>query len=99
MYMITGHKVAIKIQKITNENKTAIEEEYKILRDLSEHHNLPDFCGVYKRTDGNKNYIWFVMEVKLNLLLHSAIIILITLFYILYLSLWAEKFYRYAYKF
>ncbi|CAH1389425.1 unnamed protein product [Nezara viridula] len=58
----SGHKVAIKVQKVTNENKSSVEEEYKILRDLSSHPNLPDFYGVYKHSEGNKNYVWFVME-------------------------------------
>ncbi|CAB0018434.1 unnamed protein product [Nesidiocoris tenuis] len=39
-----------------------IEEEYKILRDLSSHPNLPDFYGAYKKSDDDGEKIWFVMQ-------------------------------------
>lgn len=46
-----------------------IVEEYRILRDFSEHPNIPDFYGVYRRRSAKKSEydeIWFVMEVGVN---------------------------------
>ncbi|KAL1124362.1 hypothetical protein AAG570_000991, partial [Ranatra chinensis] len=60
-----GKKVAIKIQTVNKETFPDIEEEYRILRDLSDHPNLPDFYGAYlKRNadDGGDDKIWFVMQ-------------------------------------
>ncbi|XP_014249774.1 neither inactivation nor afterpotential protein C isoform X2 [Cimex lectularius] len=57
-----GKNVAIKIQKITSESFPDIEEEYRILRDLSDHPNLPDFYGAYRRKDGDSDDVWLVMQ-------------------------------------
>ncbi|KAK2587108.1 hypothetical protein KPH14_002873 [Odynerus spinipes] len=58
-------KVAIKIQKLTPETQPLIVEEYRVLRDLAGHPNLPDFYGIYRRRSGKKteyDQMWFVME-------------------------------------
>ncbi|XP_076230734.1 STKc_myosinIII_N_like and MYSc_Myo21 domain-containing protein ninaC isoform X2 [Nomia melanderi] len=58
-------KIAIKVQKLTVESQPLIVEEYKVLRDLASHPNLPDFYGIYRRRSGKKteyDQIWFVME-------------------------------------
>ncbi|XP_046675327.1 neither inactivation nor afterpotential protein C isoform X3 [Homalodisca vitripennis] len=57
-----GKKVAIKVQKITKDNMDDIQEEYRILRDLSSHPNLPDFYGVYLKRTRNGDQLWFVMQ-------------------------------------
>ncbi|KAJ8686537.1 hypothetical protein QAD02_022331 [Eretmocerus hayati] len=60
-----GRKVAIKIQKLTPESQPLIVEEYRVLRDYTNHPNLPEFYGVYRRRSGKKTEfddIWFVME-------------------------------------
>ncbi|XP_076658179.1 STKc_myosinIII_N_like and MYSc_Myo21 domain-containing protein ninaC isoform X5 [Halictus rubicundus] len=58
-------KIAVKVQKLTAESQPFIVEEYKVLRDLASHPNLPDFYGIYRRRSGKKteyDQIWFVME-------------------------------------
>ncbi|XP_076635717.1 STKc_myosinIII_N_like and MYSc_Myo21 domain-containing protein ninaC isoform X3 [Colletes latitarsis] len=58
-------KVAVKVQKLTPESQSLIIEEYKVLRDLATHPNLPEFYGIYRRRSGKKteyDQIWFVME-------------------------------------
>lgn len=55
----SNKRVAIKLQNYTDDTKEYIEDEYRILRDLSNHLNIIDFYGVYKK----KNEIWFVTEV------------------------------------
>lgn len=60
-----GKQVAIKIQRYTPEQETYVQEEYRVLRDLAEHPNLPDFHGVYKKpTAEGADEIWFVLEVS-----------------------------------
>lgn len=41
-----------------------IQEEYRILRDLSDHPNLPDFYGAYLKRGRGGDEIWFVMQVR-----------------------------------
>lgn len=53
-------KVAIKIQKISQDSQRHIEQEYKVLRKLSWHANLLEFYGTYRK--GNE--IWFSLEVS-----------------------------------
>ncbi|XP_076177941.1 STKc_myosinIII_N_like and MYSc_Myo21 domain-containing protein ninaC [Ptiloglossa arizonensis] len=58
-------KVAVKVQKLTPESQVLIIEEYKVLRDVSNHPNLPEFYGIYRKRSGKKteyDQIWFVME-------------------------------------
>lgn len=59
-------KVAIKIQTLNSENENYINEEYKVLRDFSNHFNLPDYYSAYKREQNDISEIWFVMEVTFN---------------------------------
>ncbi|XP_058452551.1 neither inactivation nor afterpotential protein C [Malaya genurostris] len=55
--------VAIKIQRYEGEMKTAIQEEYRVLRDYSKNANLLDFYGVYrKKIPGDVDEIWFILE-------------------------------------
>lgn len=44
-----------------------IDDEYRILRDFSEHPNIVDFYGVYrKRIKDGIDEIWFVLQVSLS---------------------------------
>ncbi|XP_054282333.1 neither inactivation nor afterpotential protein C isoform X3 [Macrosteles quadrilineatus] len=58
----SGMKVAVKIQKITPDRMDDIQEEYRVLRDLSSHPNLPDFYGVYLEKTRDGDQLWFVMQ-------------------------------------
>ncbi|GJQ69847.1 putative myosin [Trypoxylus dichotomus] len=57
-----NRKVAVKIQKLVKENEKYINEEYKILRDFSNHFNLPDYYGAFKKEKNDSTEIWFIME-------------------------------------
>ncbi|GAB0088953.1 Neither inactivation nor afterpotential protein C [Sergentomyia squamirostris] len=58
-----GRNVAIKIQAYDKDLRIHIEEEYRVLRDHSNHPNLPQFYGVYRRkTPGEPDQIWFILE-------------------------------------
>ncbi|CAG5084997.1 Similar to ninaC: Neither inactivation nor afterpotential protein C (Drosophila melanogaster) [Cotesia congregata] len=67
-----GHnKVAIKIQVLTSETQEIIIEEYRVLRDLSNHPNVPHFYGIYRNRCGRSNKadeIWLVMEFEISAL-------------------------------
>lgn len=55
--------VAIKVQRYEKELISYIDEEYRVLRDHSNHPNLPDFYGVYrKKNKDGSNEIWFILE-------------------------------------
>lgn len=57
--------VAIKIQVYNDEQESIIDEEYRILRDYSEHPNLPSFFGVYRKKGVDaSDEIWFIIEVS-----------------------------------
>ncbi|XP_060801531.1 neither inactivation nor afterpotential protein C [Amyelois transitella] len=57
-----GKAVAIKVHTFTDDNEVHIQEEYKILRDFTNHQNLIDFYGVFcEKSEGVKK-IWFVLE-------------------------------------
>lgn len=61
----TNKTVAIKIQSYEGELKSLIDDEYKILRDKSDHRNLLSFYGVYrKKVSGQSEQVWFVLEVS-----------------------------------
>lgn len=60
----SGKKVAIKMQNLNRENIPYIQEEYRILRELSNHPNLPEFYGVYRKVGEIDDEIWFSIEVK-----------------------------------
>lgn len=60
-----GRVVAIKVQNYEADLKDNIEEEYRVLRDFSNHSNLPELIGVYKKPKNDKtDEVWFVIEVK-----------------------------------
>ncbi|KAL7032575.1 hypothetical protein ACKWTF_007349 [Chironomus riparius] len=62
---ITGNQVAIKVLETIAENLEEIEEEFLVLRDLSNKHpNLPFFHGIFLKKSKNKDddQLWFVME-------------------------------------
>ncbi|XP_070187968.1 myosin-IIIb-like isoform X1 [Littorina saxatilis] len=60
----TGEEVAIKVLESIHEMIEEIEEEYQVLRDLSEHPNMPRFYGMYlKRNNSFDDQIWLVMEI------------------------------------
>ncbi|XP_044266503.1 neither inactivation nor afterpotential protein C isoform X2 [Tribolium madens] len=54
-----NNQVAIKTQKNSKKFQTYIEQEYKVLKDLSWHVNLPDFYAIFCQEDK----VWFVLEV------------------------------------
>lgn len=62
----TGRSVAIKILETIADNLEEIEEEYLVLRDLSNHPNLPAFVGVFLKRGAcmEDDQLWFVMEVS-----------------------------------
>lgn len=62
----TGKRVAIKILESITDNLEEIEEEYLVLRDLSQHPNLPTFVGIFLRKGASfeDDQLWFVMEVS-----------------------------------
>lgn len=64
----TGKNVAIKILESITDNLEEIEEEYLVLRDLSQHPNLPTFVGIFLRKGANfdDDQLWFVMEVSIT---------------------------------
>lgn len=67
MYIVfTGRKVAVKVINLTKENETYIREEYRALRDLPQHENLPEFYGIFLKKGRKENEeVWLVMEVRL----------------------------------
>lgn len=63
----TGNKVAIKILENVADNIEEIEEEYLVLRDLSQHPNIPLFYGLFlkrAKPGQEEDQLWFVMEVS-----------------------------------
>lgn len=57
-----GRSVAVKIQRYEKDLITFINEEYRVLRDFSNHPNLPQFYGVYRKKRDDIDEIWFVLE-------------------------------------
>lgn len=69
--LFTGQIAAVKVMESYTELVEEIEEEYKILKDLSNHSNLPDFYGIYlKNVDETEeeeaDQIWLVLELCSN---------------------------------
>ena len=61
----SGEEVAIKVLESIHEMIEEIEEEYQVLRDLSEHPNMPRFYGMFlKQNNSYGDQIWLVMEVR-----------------------------------
>lgn len=57
--------MAIKVLDSAHEMIEEIEEEYQILRDFSEHPNMPRFYGMYlKHASEYDSQVWLVMEVR-----------------------------------
>ena len=64
----TGEFAAAKIMESINEVMEEIEEEYRILKELSDHPNLPKFNGIYakKTSEGSDEQLWLVLELCSN---------------------------------
>ncbi|XP_041374247.1 myosin-IIIb-like [Gigantopelta aegis] len=59
----TGECAAVKVMESIHEVVEEIEEEYLVLRDLSNHPNIPQFHGIYIKQDtSSEDQIWLVME-------------------------------------
>ncbi len=59
-------KVAVKVLQVDEDRLDDAREEYHVLRDLSEHPNLPAFYGAYARRADDGDQVWFVMELCSN---------------------------------
>lgn len=59
-----GKEVSVKILFLKEETQPHIQEEYKILRDFTQHPNLIDFYGVFCDKSEYLKKIWFVLEVS-----------------------------------
>ncbi|XP_065353511.1 neither inactivation nor afterpotential protein C isoform X2 [Cloeon dipterum] len=55
-------QVAVKIQRITDENWEDLEEEYRFYKDHANHPNLPDFFGAYCKRSRDGDQLWLVMQ-------------------------------------
>ncbi|KAK3082812.1 hypothetical protein FSP39_006063 [Pinctada imbricata] len=64
----TGEIAAVKVLDAIHEKIEEIEEEYLILRDCSNHDNMPKFYGLYLKPPktGSQTQIWLVMELCNN---------------------------------
>lgn len=60
----TNKRVAVKILESIPDNVEEIEEEYLVLRDLSDHRNLPKFVGIFLKRGSviEEDQLWFIME-------------------------------------
>lgn len=59
-----NRRVAIKVIENIKENLEEVEEEQRVLAQLSLHENFPEFYGTFLKKSGNleDHQIWFVME-------------------------------------
>lgn len=64
--MQTGQYAAVKVMESINEVIEEIEEEYLILRDLSNHPNLPKFFGIFMKKYNEEDQLWLVLELCSN---------------------------------
>lgn len=62
----TGQYAAVKVMESINEVIEEIEEEYMILRDLSNHPNLPKFHGIFMKKYNEEDQLWLVLELCSN---------------------------------
>ena len=62
----TGHDAAVKVMESINEVIEEIEEEYMILKDLSNQDNLPNFYGIYLKRYNDEDQLWLVLELCSN---------------------------------
>jgi len=60
---VAGQEVAIKVLDSVDEILDEVEQEFVILRDLSNHDNIPRFYGLFLRQDPNQDQLWITMEV------------------------------------
>uniref|UniRef100_A0A2C9KNW7 Protein kinase domain-containing protein n=1 Tax=Biomphalaria glabrata TaxID=6526 RepID=A0A2C9KNW7_BIOGL len=62
----TGEHVAIKVMESVSEVIEEVEQEYRVLRDLSGHPNMPKFYGMHLKRrqlgSATEDQIWIVME-------------------------------------
>lgn len=56
-------KVAVKVLQVDEDKLDDAREEYHVLRDFSDHPNLPDYYGTYVKRADDGDQLWFVMEV------------------------------------
>jgi hypothetical protein len=59
-------QVAVKIQRITEENWEDLEEEYAVLKNHSTCPYIPDFYGAYCKKCRDGDQLWLAMEVSEN---------------------------------
>lgn len=59
-------KVAVKVLQVDEDRLDDVREEYHVLRDLSDHPNLPDFYGTFVRRSEDGDQVWFAMELCAN---------------------------------
>ena len=64
--VITGQVAAVKVMESINDVIEEIEEEYLILKELSNHPNLPKFYGIYLKKGGEEDQVWLVIELCEN---------------------------------
>lgn len=59
-----NRRVAVKILESIPDNVEEIEEEFLVLRDLSNHKNIPSFVGIFLKRGSilEEDQLWFVME-------------------------------------
>ncbi|KAK4879246.1 hypothetical protein RN001_007392 [Aquatica leii] len=58
----TGENVAVKVQIFNDENASIIQDEYRILKNFSDHENLTQFHGIFR----NDDEVWFILELCAN---------------------------------
>jgi hypothetical protein len=81
---ILGGEVAVKILECLHEMIEEIEEEYLVLRDLSNHSNLPAFYGLYLlRGPKAADQLWIAMEVLKWMIIEILYYVVGYLFYML----------------
>jgi myosin-3 len=54
----TSQLAAVKVINFVDEVVEEIEEEYQILKNLSNHPNLPTFFGIYMKKVKGENQLW-----------------------------------------
>jgi hypothetical protein len=59
-------QVAVKIQRITEENWEDLEEEYAVLKNHATCPYIPDFYGAYCKKCRDGDQLWLAMEVSEN---------------------------------
>lgn len=55
-------KVAVKVLQVDEDRLDDAREEYRVLRDYSDHPNLPDFYGAFSKRADDGDQVWFAME-------------------------------------